>query len=39
MQLYDPTVTGPDRNYARAAALPDLSGKTIGILHLSLIHI
>lgn len=33
MQLYDPTVTGPDRNYARAAALPDLSGKTIGILH------
>jgi hypothetical protein len=32
MQLYDPTVTGPERNYSRAAALPDLSGKTVGIL-------
>mgnify|MGYP000888609956 CR=1 FL=1 len=33
MQLYDPTVAGPERNYARAAAMPDLSGKTIGVLH------
>lgn len=33
MQLYDPTVTGPERNYARAPALPDLSGKTVGVLH------
>ena len=32
MQLYDPTVTGPERNFARAAPLPDLAGKTIGIL-------
>ncbi|MBL6953286.1 MAG: hypothetical protein ISR50_11665 [Alphaproteobacteria bacterium] len=32
MQLYDPTVTGPERNYARAAPLPDLEGKTIGLL-------
>jgi len=32
MQLYDPTVTGPERNYTRAAPLPDLEGKTIGLL-------
>jgi hypothetical protein len=32
MQLYDPTVTGPERNFARAAALSDLNGKTVGIL-------
>ena len=32
MQLYDPTVTGPERNFARAATLGDLDGKTIGIL-------
>ena len=32
MQLYDPTVTGPERNYARAAALVSLEGKTIGLL-------
>jgi hypothetical protein len=32
MQLYDPTVTGPERHYARAPALSDLQGKTIGIL-------
>jgi len=32
MQLYDPTVTGPERNYARAAALPSLEGKTLGLL-------
>ena len=32
MQLYDPTVTGPERNFTRAAALGDLDGKTVGIL-------
>lgn len=32
MQLYDPTVKGPERNLARAAALDSLEGKTIGIL-------
>ncbi|MDA1098749.1 MAG: hypothetical protein O2967_07155 [Proteobacteria bacterium] len=32
MQLYDPTVTGPERNYARAAQLSSLEGKTIGLL-------
>lgn len=32
MQLYDPTVTGPERDYARAAALASLEGKTIGLL-------
>ncbi len=32
MQLYDPTVTGPERNYARAAALPSPEGKTLGLL-------
>ena len=32
MQLYDPTVTGPERNFTRAAALDNLDGKTIGIL-------
>ena len=32
MQLYDPTVTGPEWNYARAAALPSLEGKTLGLL-------
>ncbi len=33
MQLYDPTASVPDRNLVRAPALPDLSGKTIGVLH------
>ena len=33
MQLYDPTASVPDRNLARAPALPDLSGKRIGVLH------
>lgn len=33
MQLYDPTASVPDRNLARAPALPDLSSKTIGVLH------
>jgi len=32
MQLYDPTVAGPERHYARAAALSALEGKTIGVL-------
>ena len=32
MQLYDPTVAGPERNYTRAAALAGLEGKTIGLL-------
>ena len=32
MQLYDPTVSGPERNFARAAALGPLDGKTGGIL-------
>ena len=32
MQLYDPTVAGPERNYVRAAALDSLEGKTIGVL-------
>lgn len=32
MQLYDPTVAGPERNFARAAPLANLDGKTIGIL-------
>ncbi len=32
MQLYDPTVAGPERHYVRAGALPSLDGKTIGIL-------
>jgi hypothetical protein len=32
MQLYDPTVAGPERNYTRAAALENLEGKTIGVL-------
>ena len=32
MQLYDPTVTGPERNFRRAAALDTLDGKTVGIL-------
>ena len=33
MQLYDPTASVPDRNLARAPALPDLFGKRIGVLH------
>ena len=33
MQLYDPTVAGPERNFSRAAPLASLDGKTIGILH------
>lgn len=32
MQIYDPTVTGPELNFVRASALPDLEGKTIGLL-------
>ncbi|MDE0944043.1 MAG: hypothetical protein OSB58_16625 [Alphaproteobacteria bacterium] len=32
MQLYDPTVAGPERNFSRAPALASLEGKTIGIL-------
>ncbi len=32
MQLYDPTVTGPERNHVRATALDSLEVMTIGIL-------
>lgn len=32
MQIYDPTVTGPERNFRRAQAIKSLEGKTIGIL-------
>lgn len=32
MQIYDPTVTGPERNFVRAGMLAGLEGKTIGIL-------
>jgi hypothetical protein len=32
MQIYDPTVAGPERHSVRAAALTSLDGKTIGIL-------
>jgi hypothetical protein len=32
MQLYDPTVTGPERNFKRAPNLASLDGKTIGLL-------
>ena len=32
MRLYDPTSSGPERTLFRAAALPALEGKTIGIL-------
>ncbi len=32
MQLYDPTVPGPERNFSRAPALGSLDGKTIGVL-------
>ncbi len=32
MQLYDPTVPGPERNNRRAAALAGLEGRTIGLL-------
>lgn len=32
MQVYDPTVAGPDRNNVRAGALAGLEGKTIGLL-------
>ena len=32
MRLYDPTSSGPERTLSRAAALPSLQGKTIGIL-------
>ena len=32
MQIYDPTVPGPERHAVRAAALASLDGKTIGIL-------
>lgn len=32
MQIYDPTVTGPERNFSRAAPLVDLSGAKIGVL-------
>lgn len=33
MQLYDPTASVADRNLARAPALPDLTGRTVGVLH------
>lgn len=32
MQLYDPTVRGPEHNFSRAAALASLEGKTVGYL-------
>ena len=32
MQLYDPTVTVPERHNTRAIALNSIDGKTIGIL-------
>ena len=32
MQLYDPTITGPERNHARAVAIQTIEGKKIGIL-------
>ena len=32
MQLYDPTVPGPERDNRRAAALAGLDGRTIGLL-------
>ncbi len=32
MQLYDPTVTGPERNHARAVAIRTIEDKKIGIL-------
>lgn len=32
MQIYDPTVQGPERHAVRAGALTSLDGKTIGIL-------
>lgn len=32
MLLCDPTVPGPERNLARAAALAGLEGRTIGLL-------
>ena len=32
MQQYDPTVTGPERNFTRAHSLASLDGKTIGLL-------
>lgn len=32
MQIYDPTVKGPERHAIRAGALASLDGKTIGIL-------
>ena len=32
MQLYDPTVTAPARGFARAPAIADLRGLTIGLL-------
>ena len=32
MQLYDPTVTGPERNHTRAVAIQTIEGKKIGIL-------
>ena len=32
MLLYDPTVTGPELNNARAVAVQSIEGKRIGIL-------
>lgn len=32
MQIYDPTVSAPQRDYNRAAPLACLDGKTIGLL-------
>lgn len=33
MELYDPTVAGPERNSSRAPPLISLEGKTVGYLH------
>ena len=32
MELYNPTVTGPERSGSRAPPLADLNGKTVGYL-------
>jgi hypothetical protein len=33
MELYDPTVAGPERDSSRAPPLSSLEGKTVGYLH------
>jgi hypothetical protein len=33
MELYDPTVAGPERNSSRAPPLISLESKTVGYLH------